>query len=198
MPNIVNVAYGSCNYYVIEGDRASLLVDVGWPETLPRLQHECRRMDIDLGRVSHLLVTHYHPDHGGLARELQLYGITLVVLENQSPGLDWLNQFLRSKGYRHDILADEGLALQTAQSRSFLRGLGLAGEVLVTAGHSDDSVTLILDSGEAFTGDLPAPQIAAYRGPAALESWARVQGRVPKMAWPFFSSHAPRPRRRAS
>lgn len=31
------------------------------------------------------------------------------------------------------------------------------GEILWTPGHSDDSVSLVLDSGIAFTGDLQPP-----------------------------------------
>ena len=35
--NIVNVGYASTNYYVLGASTNRLLVDVGWPGTLPRL-----------------------------------------------------------------------------------------------------------------------------------------------------------------
>jgi hypothetical protein len=37
MMNIVNVSYASANYYVLGQGRSRLLVDVGWPGTLPKL-----------------------------------------------------------------------------------------------------------------------------------------------------------------
>jgi glyoxylase-like metal-dependent hydrolase (beta-lactamase superfamily II) len=36
-----------------------------------------------------------------------------------------------------------------------LERIGVPGEVLHTQGHSGDSVSLLLDDGSAFTGDLP-------------------------------------------
>jgi|GEM_PF-245888 len=43
MVNIVNVGYDSTNYYVIAAERGELLVDVGWPGTLPKLRHTLTR-----------------------------------------------------------------------------------------------------------------------------------------------------------
>ena len=34
--NIVNVGYDSTNYYVLSDSRPKLLIDVGWPGTLPK------------------------------------------------------------------------------------------------------------------------------------------------------------------
>jgi glyoxylase-like metal-dependent hydrolase (beta-lactamase superfamily II) len=52
------------------------------------------------------------------------------------------------------ITSTGNIQLRFAESRKFLAGLGLAGEIIATPGHSDDSVTLVLDEGLAFTGDL--------------------------------------------
>jgi hypothetical protein len=38
--NIVNVGYTSTNYYVLAASTPLLLVDVGWPGTLPMLLHD--------------------------------------------------------------------------------------------------------------------------------------------------------------
>ena len=40
------------------------------------------------------------------------------------------------------------------ESRTFLASLGLHGQFVHTPGHSDDSISVLLDSGEVFTGDL--------------------------------------------
>ena len=45
--------------------------------------------------------------------------------------------------------------LTCAESREFLAKLGVSGEVIHTPGHSEDSVSLILDDGTAIVGDMP-------------------------------------------
>ncbi|MEP7346017.1 MAG: MBL fold metallo-hydrolase, partial [Gemmatimonadaceae bacterium] len=70
MTAIVNVGYDSTNYYVLGQGSSRLLVDVGWPNTLPKFMASLKRKDIVLEHIRYLLATHYHPDHAGLAQEL--------------------------------------------------------------------------------------------------------------------------------
>ena len=41
-----------------------------------------------------------------------------------------------------------------AMKHKFLKDLGIDGEIIYTPGHSDDSISLILDEGIALVGDL--------------------------------------------
>ncbi len=53
--------------------------------------------------------------------------------------------------------------------------LGVDGEIVPTSGHSDDSVSLVLDCGVAFTGDLTPLSLATEeQAPAIVESWRRL------------------------
>ena len=174
MPNIVNVGYDAANYYVIDSGTARLLVDVGWPGTLPRLQAAMKRMGVPLQGITHLLATHYHPDHAGAAQELKALGVRLIVLENQEQGIVALRQWMKPQHHYVDITLGDNLHLRSVDSRAFLQRLGIAGEILLTPGHSDDSVTLILDSGEAFTGDLPPPGLFGDPQHPAEQSWTRI------------------------
>ncbi|MGD8605184.1 MAG: hypothetical protein PVF49_11490, partial [Anaerolineales bacterium] len=60
------------------------------------------------------------------------------------------------------------------ESRDLLEGIGLAGQIVPTPGHSDDSVSLLLDDGSVFIGDLPA-EAYAWDNPIALRSWQRLR-----------------------
>src|SRR5687767_8135577 len=73
--NIVNVGYRSTNYYVLADTTPRLLVDAGWPGTLSMLQHTCNQKGIKLASIPYQLVTHYHPDHAGLAEDLKRLGV---------------------------------------------------------------------------------------------------------------------------
>lgn len=154
--NILNVGYDSTNYYLIESKSGKLLVDCGWPGTLPKFSAGLKRKGISLSEIKYLLVTHFHPDHAGLTQELKDQGIKFLLLEPQVDFIPQLTEFFKRKTYPYiEIEQNDNLILKLEESREFLAGIGLNGEILHTPGHSDDSITLIIDEGFAFTGDLP-------------------------------------------
>jgi glyoxylase-like metal-dependent hydrolase (beta-lactamase superfamily II) len=153
--NIVNVGYDSTNHYIIEAKSGKLLVDCGWPGTLPKFTAELKRKGISLKEINYLLVTHFHPDHAGMVQELKNQGIKFILLECQVEFIAQLTDFFKTKKYPYvEIKQSESHILKIEESRKFLASIGLSGEIIHTPGHSDDSVTLILDEGYAFTGDL--------------------------------------------
>ncbi len=95
--NIVNVGYNSTNYYILDAAQGKLLIDSGWPGTLPKLSAELKRKGIALKEIQYLLVTHFHPDHAGLTQELRNLGAKLVLLESQPGQIHPLTELLRSK-----------------------------------------------------------------------------------------------------
>ncbi len=184
MPNIVNVGYDSTNYYVIETSATKLLIDVGWPGTLPKLLHALERTGIALSGIAYLLATHYHPDHAGLAQELKQKGLKLIVLENQVAAIPMLKQYIKPKYGYVDITLHDNIHVHTTESRQFLCRLGMEGEIIATPGHSDDSVTLILDTGAAFIGDLPPVPISDDLIHPALQSLERLRAYKVRMLYP--------------
>ena len=172
--NIINVGYDSTNYYIIEAKSEKLLIDCGWPGTLPKFMAELKRKGISIKEIRHLLVTHFHPDHAGLAQELKNQGIKFIVLECQVDFLSPFADFFKGKKYPFVAIAqNDNLILELAKSRRFLADIGLSGEILHTPGHSDDSVTLILDEGYAFTGDLH-PSFMNIDDVQTRESWEKI------------------------
>lgn len=154
--NILNVGYDSTNYYLLDIDQGKLLVDCGWPGTLLKFLAVLKRKDVSPDEIKFLLVTHFHPDHSGLAQELKNLGAELILMESQVDFTGAMDELYRSKNLPYlPVTRENNVILKFADSRKFLAGLGLQGEILPTPGHSDDSVSLILDEGYAFTGDLP-------------------------------------------
>ena len=176
MVNVVNVGYASTNCYLVGPNNSRLLIDVGWPRTLPRLRAVLQRKGARLREIVALLVTHYHPDHAGLAQEIKAQGIQLVVLQSQVAAIPDLLKIMKPRDHYREITLDDNLVVDTPASRAFLLRLGISGEVISTPGHSDDSVTLILDEGLAFTGDLPGPEQATEEARSqVLRSWERIR-----------------------
>ena len=183
--NIVNVGYDSTNYYVLELNQGKLLVDSGWPGTLPKLAAAMRRKGLAPRELSHLLVTHFHPDHAGLTQELKIQGATLLLLESQVGFGAQLNELFRRKNMQFVELEEDGSRLvRFHESRQLIRTLGLEGEIISTPGHSADSVTLILDDGWAFTGDLSPRFMLAEDDRVSRASWDRIYERQIKRIYP--------------
>ena len=72
------------------------------------------------------------------------------------------------------ITRDGNIPLKFDDSRNFLAGLGLVGEILPTPGHGEDSVALVLDQGFAFTGDLPPRFMLQEDDTTSRQSWDRI------------------------
>ena len=173
--NIVNVGYDSTNYYLLGNSGTQLLVDTGWPGTLPKLLSVCRKKGVALEAIRYLLATHYHPDHAGLAQELKQKGVKLIVMQNQLASIPILGTYIKPEQHYVEIELGDNLNLQARDSREFLGRLGFNGEIIETPGHSEDSVTLILDEGLAFTGDLTHPMLAEDPHGQVMQSWERIR-----------------------
>lgn len=192
--NIVNVGYDSANYYVIGANAARLLVDVGWPGTLPKLLANLKRKDISLKDIPYLICTHYHPDHAGLTQEVKQHGVRLLVLEQQIQAIPVLKTFMKPVNRYLEITLQDNLGLTVKESRAFLLSLGIAGEIIATPGHSEDSVSVVLDEGEAFTGDLTPPGFADERAMESVtRSWNDLRSLRVKTIYPGHGPIRPLP-----
>jgi len=173
--NILNVGYDSTNYYLLKINEGMLLVDNGWPGTLPKFLSVLKRKDVSPNAIKYLLVTHFHPDHSGLTQDLKNRGAGLILLESQVNFISSSEELYQAKSLPYfPITTEKNIQLTFSDSRAFLSILGLAGEIIPTPGHSVDSVTLVLDNGFAFTGDLPPRFIVPEEDVTTRQSWDRV------------------------
>jgi glyoxylase-like metal-dependent hydrolase (beta-lactamase superfamily II) len=173
---IVNVGYRSTNFYVVSAGRSRLLVDLGWPGTFATLRANLERKGVPLAEIRYGLATHYHMDHAGLAQELKLAGVPLLVVAGQEPAIPLLKRHMKPQDRFVDITLHDNVTITSEESRAFLAKIGIGGEIVHTPGHSDDSVSLLLDSGAAFTGDLTHPAVVTPETAAEVaRSWAALR-----------------------
>jgi glyoxylase-like metal-dependent hydrolase (beta-lactamase superfamily II) len=191
---IVNVGYRSTNFWVVSAGRSRLLVDLGWPGQLGALEANLGRMGIPLGEISHGLATHYHIDHAGAAQDLKKRGMKLIVLAEQVAVIPAMKRHVKPADRSTDITIHDNVVISCAESRAILAGLGIAGIIVPTPGHSDDSVTLVLDSGEAFTGDLTPPGMATEESVALVAaSWQKLRDLGAARVYPGHGPIRPMP-----
>ena len=177
-PTIVNVGYRSTNYWVVSAGRNRLLVDLGWPGRAAALLANLERMGVPLAELRYGLATHYHIDHAGAAQDLKLRGVPLLVMQEQVHAIPLMKHSVKPVDNYTEITTHDNVVISSAESRSFLRRLGMEGEILPTPGHSDDSVTLVLDVGCAFTGDLTMERMVGQENPeVVMRSWQLLRDR---------------------
>ena len=177
-PTIVNVGYRSTNFWVVSAGRSRLLVDLGWPGMVAPLLANLERKGIPLGEVRYGLATHYHIDHAGAAQDLKQRGMRLVVTEEQVAAIPMMKRWTKPADRYTELTTHDNVVIACSDSREFLAKLGLAGEIVHTPGHSDDSVSLVLDNGSAFTGDLTSETMIAEEDPDVVaRSWQSLRDR---------------------
>jgi glyoxylase-like metal-dependent hydrolase (beta-lactamase superfamily II) len=175
---VVNVGYRSTNFWVVSSGRSRLLVDLGLPGMIGALLANLKRMDVPVEEIRYGLATHYHIDHAGCAQELKRRGMRLIVTPEQVEAIPAMTRWIKPTDNYVEITGDDNLVLPINQSRAFLSGLGISGEIIHTPGHSDDSVSLVLEHGAAFTGDLTVESMIATEDAAVVAgSWQRLRER---------------------
>jgi len=144
-----------------------------------------KRMGVPLEEIRYGLATHYHIDHAGLAQELKNAGVALLVLEAQVSAIPLMKAWTKPRDQYLDIAMDNNVTISFAESRTVLGRIGIVGEILHTRGHSDDSVTLLLDDGVAFTGDLTPPALAGKdEATVVAASWRLLRERGATRVYP--------------
>ena len=114
-----------------------------------------RIKELNIIKIDYLLVTHFHPDHMGIAQNIIDMGTRLLLIDVQKNYIHCSdNIFKKDKNIDFKPINTEPIIISCEQSRKFLNDLGIEGEIIYTPGHSDDSISLILDNGSAFVGDL--------------------------------------------
>jgi endoribonuclease LACTB2 len=183
---IVNVGYRHTNYWVTSAGRSRLLVDLGYHGGFGELRANLQRMDVPLAEIRYGLATHYHLDHAGAAQDLKNAGVPLLVIDLQLGAIPLMKRNVKPHDDFTEIAMHDNVVIPLGESRELLARIGLAGEVLHTPGHSDDSVSLLLDDGSTFTGDLTHPAMFGEDDASAVAaaSWQMLRDRGASRVYP--------------
>lgn len=162
MTKILPIRLAIANAYVVVGERP-ILIDTGWPDEEATILGALRSAGFGPRDLSLILLTHGHSDHAGSAAELQRLTQAPVALHEADHGMvrRGRNEHLQPTGLLGWLFApfangpfptfEPDLQLEPGDR---LDRFGIAGQILHTPGHTPGSVSLLLDSGEVFAGDL--------------------------------------------
>jgi len=160
------IRLGLNSSYLIRG-KDVIMIDGGMPDKLKVFKKELSKLNISPEEIKLIVLTHSHFDHSGSAREIRDFtGAKIAVHESESTYLEnggmiipkgvntygkitrpWLFAILKNISFpkfKPDILIkDEPYPL---------KAYGIDGNIIHTPGHTFGSISVILDSGEAFVG----------------------------------------------
>jgi len=171
---IKKLKYANTNTYYITTPKATLLIDTDWAGTLPAFYRKMKELNIK--NIDYLLITHYHPDHMGIAQDIIEMGAKLILIDIQKDYIHTSDMiFQKDKNIEFKPINTNPIIITCEQSREFLNNLGISGEIIHTPGHTDDSISLILDNGIAFVGDLYDLKSAiTFNNEKVNNSWNKI------------------------
>jgi len=169
---VTPVSLGFVNCFIVRGDDRIVLVDTGTPGKENVILSAIEKEGFAPGQVALIVITHAHADHTGSARALkQATGAKVAVHEKEAP---YLVQGKSAEIVPASLLGQVMLLTTAVRPQAVeavqpdiliadeldLRDLGVRGRIISTPGHTDGSVSVLLDSGKCLVGDL----IMAFTG----------------------------------
>ncbi len=216
VPRIVPLEQIISTCYVIS-ERGTIMIDAGPPGRVDALRTLLSKRGVSPAAIRLIVLTHCHFDHVGSARDVRLLtGASIAIHQADRSGIEYANygfppgtttwgwvvrtvleRVMRKRGVfpavNPDIvLTDEDFPLQA---------FGIDGCVVHTPGHTPGSVSVVLESGEAFVGCLahngfpfhlrPGLPIFAEDIEQVKKSWTRILQRGAKTIYPAHGKPFP-------
>ena len=174
---IIELKYGNTNTYLIKGKEKYILFDTDWAGTFERFCQAIKSIGIQIQDIEYLFLSHFHPDHMGIAGQLADLGIKIVVVDIQKDFVHFSDEIFVKEKNKSFIPIDDAkvILISIDESRSFFEKLGIQGEIIETPGHSDDSVSIWLDDGMLLVGDLnPLYELPLHEGTQIADTWNKL------------------------
>ena len=164
MSSIITIPLGFANSFIVK-DRGIILVDTGINANKEKFTQFFQHQKIDPRQISLIIITHGHADHFGHANYLKaLTGAPILCHAEAVSALQAGNTAdvtpRNELGKRVLKLVKLPVSVAPIQpdliiNSSFeLAPYGVAGKIIPTPGHSNCSLSVILESGDAIVGDI--------------------------------------------
>lgn len=171
---IKELKYSNTNTYLIPCAKGYLLFDTGVAGTFPLFCETLGEIGVFVQDIKYIMISHFHQDHMGIAQNIAGLGATIILADVQKEYIHSEDAIFKkeSKISFQPIDNDNVKIVPVTDSRAFLNEIGIKGEILYTPGHSEDSISLFLDDGSLFVGDLnPLYELEKHKGTRIYDSW---------------------------
>ena len=206
MSEIITLPLGFANAFIIRGT-GTIMVDTGIHVRKEKYLQLFAAHGIEPREIQLLIITHGHADHFAQANVIkEITGAPLLchkkaarfLRQGENAAVVPCNELgrkalqalgrklpLPAKPVNPDIIMDDDFDLQP---------YGIAGRIIATPGHTDCSLSVILDDGQAIVGDTLVPDF--FTGQPSLAYFATDEDaltasvtRLLMLTHTFYSSH---------
>jgi hydroxyacylglutathione hydrolase len=166
--DIYSVRMGITQCYIIR-DKGTIMVDGGPPNKLNSFLKSMHKALIDPKQIKLIVQTHGHWDHIGSTKVIK--EATGAQIAMHEPDKEWLEKslnrlppgattwgrillFLTSRYMHSAKIEATNIDIILNDEEFSLVPFGIPGKILYTPGHTMGSVSVLLETGDAFVGDL--------------------------------------------
>ena len=150
------------------------MVNAGGKNKTPALKKALKNIEVEPNDIELIVITHGHPDHTASAKDFkELTGAKIAMHQFDKHCLEtgeWNKTHLpkTAKGsmwgcfwskitnpfFEHEEITPCAVEVSVGNNGLPLKDYGISGRIVYTHGHTKGLVSVVLDSGEAFVGDL--------------------------------------------
>ena len=162
--NIYPIQMGMTCCYIVH-DKGTIMVDSGPPNKLANFIKNMKKLSIDPKQIKLIVITHGHYDHIGSTKVIK--EATGAQIAMHAPDKEWLEKSINpvipgvntwgkilAKLSSKPHVVETTVNIRLGDEDFSLAPFGIPGKVIYTPGHTMGSVSIFLETGDAFVGDL--------------------------------------------
>ncbi|MBC7959830.1 MAG: MBL fold metallo-hydrolase [Vallitaleaceae bacterium] len=162
---IMTIDLGFVKAFLIKGEKY-ILIDTGVPKSFEKIKRYMTDRGINPKDISLVIITHNHLDHSGSISKIKaLTGAPVLIHKSEDL---YLTKGLTTPVQIRSLLAKVLMKLmKSPEIKPFsadiiiknnepidLKTYGVTGKIIYTPGHTEGSISVLLDNGHAIVGDL--------------------------------------------
>ena len=214
--DIHKIRLGADNCYVIK-DKGVIMIDGGTPRKGEKFIKSIKKVSIKPEEIGLIVLTHGHWDHIGSAKDIkEITGAKIAMhrlekewleksLKPLPPGVTrWGRSFVKILALFMPLIhfPATNVDITLGDEEFSLIEFGISGKVIHTPGHSPGSVSVLLETGDAFVGDMamngfplrfsPGLPVLAEDLKKVKENWKVLLDMGAKTIYPAHGNSFPR------
>ena len=207
--SIHTISLGFDNTYIVK-NKGAIMIDCGEPKKGKDFLKGLEAAGIKPEEIQLIILTHGHWDHIGSTAEIkEITGAKVVMHKNEK---HWLEESLKPMPPGVTLWGKISIKLMSwllvpfvhidptevdivlGDDEFSLKEYGISGKIVYTPGHSSGSVSILLETGEAFVGDMamnkfplrfsPGLPIYAENWQMLIDNWQTLLDEGVKTVYP--------------